>query len=828
MKKLYLLYFVCMLLFAHGTWGSKRPAITKLASALESLISEEEGGGGLPRGKPHRPRREPGDISLTDLPDDEEEIPEPPKPGKRPKPVKTGRCSDLKKSEKIFVTAINKLENIDVQIRAPGAQTEAIALLSKKNIPLDPICRGAKKQVAKTYTVLVGKTELAQITIQISPKPESSIKMSIRATGKAATKTEPVKSPKLEWATPEGKISAEIKLPAELREMHRIDQLQLRAELGRKKEKTTLQISISKGTVCTEHALIEATNKRTDLPAVEILMDGKSEKKIPVPAGTKYVPLDHVCLGESPAATRTASLLIGGREVATIECAFFKDKAGTEQRIATIRIPASDKQQALELKSKHDEQIESVITTAAGTRVRLVVLPVKEGIFSKQSKFKIYLEWLTSCKSQAWVEVMNERSDLRLEIVDSSGNKQEVLDTTRQPNRYKTLEPICQPAQGTASEIYTVLLDGKETAKIRCTFGMVGANEVRKAEIMDLADTPLISTMQGPIWYNFASARISVDSVKEVTGLSLTKQSKFKIYVQQDTCEQNAIVEVQNQRKDIEVAMVRCDAQGNELDEAMTIPYHGTSSYLTFDRICRQASKPEIPATHYYKISLNKTPGIIARCTFHATNKLEVTPITIPASTLPLEVVVDKNDRKEWRLGDLVRITIECFKQSGQNKFKFYIERTTCFQDALVEAANQQSAQMLVRNLETNVSHIVPNWNQKSWLPLPRICRPAKGRAERHYLIIVDGAQLATIKCTLLADGTMATQIRSADNSCCLRDNNQGKVSKLKYRFDNYTVEIEAVNEGIPRQSKFKMRLQDKSWASEGPVCGAGRCAWAK
>lgn len=103
------------------------------------------------------------------------------------------------------------------------------------------------------------------------------------------------------------------------------------------------------------------------------------------------------------------------------------------------------------------------------------------------------------------------------------------------------------------------------------------------------------------------------------------------------------------------------------------------------------------------------------------------------------------------------------------------------------------------------------------------ICRPTRGKVEKFYLIRVDGLPFATIKCALAADGTMATQIRSGDNSCCLRDN-RGKIQKLKHSFANYTAEIEAVNQGIPRQSKFKIRLQDKSWKSEGPSCDTNRC----
>ncbi len=450
---------------------------------------------------------------------------------------------------------------------------------------------------------------------------------------------------------------------------------------------------------------------------------------------------------------------------------------------------------------------------------------VKEmGFAGMQSKIKCYLlKKGEACTQEAWVEVMNQRKDLKVEIVDGSGDKHRVLHTAEQPGTWATLSPICAPAQGTASETYTILIDGKEKARVRCTFGTAGTQKTRKVEILDLSGKVLVSAVGGKVWYNFGTVRIKVEGLQEFQLAHVAGQSKFKIYVQKNGCGQNAVVEAQNQRDDMQVSIVSCDAEGRPLGDEVAVPYYGTTAYVTVDTLCQQASNPDIPTTGYYKISVNKKPLITVKCTFYATDKLEVSPIMVQSSTLPVNAILDKSSRKEWRIGDLVRLTVEFFKQSGQNKFKFYIERSTCPQDALVEATNQQSAEMVVTDLETNATYTIPNWKKKSWVPLPRICRPTRGKVEKFYLIRVDGLPFATIKCALAADGTMATQIRSGDNSCCLRDN-RGKIQKLKHSFANYTAEIEAVNQGIPRQSKFKIRLQDKSWKSEGPSCDTNRC----
>lgn len=557
---------------------------------------------------------------------------------------------------------------------------------------------------------------------------------------------------------------------------------------------------------CTAKAFIEATNQRKDIKNLEIIMDQGGEKTA-LPSDKAYISLGHVCWDPEKEMSRTAKLVLAGTEVAEMDFKFFKDKAsGGESRVATIRIPASHGRAAFSVTGKSDEQIAVVAALADGIRLLVKILPLKE--FFK-SKFKIYIQPLEECGAHAFVEVINQRSDLQVAVEDAYGKKRAVLDTAHESNGYATLDPICQPRTGVAVETYTVLINGKPAAKVRCAFGMEGNKEIRKADIMDLTDTVLVTGTQAGFWYNFGDFRFKVEPIKELTAGIM--QSKFKFYIQKNGCEQNAVVEVQNQRKDVTVKVSACDANGNLIGRVATPPYHGTTAYLSFDTICQQSSNPEIAAEKYYKITVNNVPLTIIKCVFYGTGKLEFAPIAIQGDkTEQLDVMSDVGWRREWRFGTVARLTVEALQQSGQSKFKFFIEKVTCTQDAWVEVINQQKVALVVKDLDTHSEYDIPNWEKRGWTSLPPICRPGTGVAEKYYQVIVDGKPLATVKCLLFSDGKMATHIRSVDNSVLLRDN-QGTIQKIRYNFDEYAVEVEELNEGLPRHSKFKIRLQRKS-----------------
>ncbi len=555
---------------------------------------------------------------------------------------------------------------------------------------------------------------------------------------------------------------------------------------------------------CTAKAFIEATNQRKDIKNLEIIMDQGGEKTA-LPPDKAYVSLGHVCWDPEKEMSRKGKLFVAGTEVAEMDFKFFKDKAsGGEARVATIRIPASHGRAAFSVTGKSDEQIAAVILLAEGIRLLVKILPLKE-LF--KSKFKIYIQPLEECGARAFVEVINQRSDLQVAVEDAYGKKRAVLDTAHEPNGYATLDPICQPKTGVAVETYTVLINGKPAAKVRCTFGMEADREVRRADIMDLTDTVLVTGTQWGFWYNFGDFRFKVESIKELT--AGIQQSKFKIYIQKNECEQNAVVEVQNQREDVALNIAACDANGNLAGKETAIPYHGTTAYLSFDKICQQSSNSEIAAEKYYKITVNNMPLTIIKCVFYGTGKLEFAPIAIQGDkTEQFDVMSDVGWRKEWRFGTVARVTGEAFKEGGQSKFKFFIEKTTCTQDAWVEVTNQQKVALVVKDLDTHKEYDIPEG--RPWVSLPPICRPGTGAAEKYYQVIVAGTPLATVKCLLFSDGKMATHIRSVDNTVLLRDN-QGTIQKIRYNFGEYAVEVEELDEGLPRHSKFKIRLQHKS-----------------
>ncbi len=322
-------------------------------------------------------------------------------------------------------------------------------------------------------------------------------------------------------------------------------------------------------------------------------------------------------------------------------------------------------------------------------------------------------------------------------------------------------------------------------------------------------------------------------------------------------CAPSVLVECQNQRKDLEVSVT-------EQQEKITtkVPWWKTKGYKGYeivDTLCQnkpeESGQPEVkppsawlgieppaasaPDTRKtYTVTINNKPVIQISCLYSSFRKDGKENIEVEISRLDPDgtahlVATQKNygdkivDFSFAGLAPFV-FKVEVIRQFGlsldQAKIKFYVQ--ACTVNAWVEVIKQQKVPLQVVDMQTGQSFDIPYYDTKDpifftplkWATLAPICRSPSGVIEKFYKLIVNGAPLAMVKCQLSSDGRMATQIRTPDNSRCLRDS-AGTGQNIKHNFGSYTVSSEGINEAIPSQSKFRLYLQENSWKGQGPTC---------
>lgn len=422
---------------------------------------------------------------------------------------------------------------------------------------------------------------------------------------------------------------------------------------------------------CAPSVLVEIQNQREDL-AVSVKDSAGMATAIPWRGEKNYVPLDILCqkrvdrlaVNEIEDARNSYTFFVNNRPVVQVVTSY--GPLGKEKIVVVVSDIGPDGA-LTERATQLNYGIKTIECTPEGVApFTFTTEVIREGV---QSKIKLYFQEPSDyCPIKALVEVINQRTDLRVAIADSHNRSLAIPDTSKRA--WVSFGAICRQ-NAAVTEKYTISVQDRPIAEVACTFGSA-IDEYMQATI-----SPAPGVKGSPVVGPQVRALVGGDAVKTMlVGTDNTRiilkvetvkevgQSKFKIWVQKlEDCETQALVEAQNQT-DFKMTI------RNEYGKEAAVPNWSKVGYISFDTIC--ASSTAVETAEKFTILIDDKPAALVRTKFGPGDKIN-SDIMSPDGTL---VIKDGTWGQVYDAATArVRVKVESIWESGKRKFKFFAQK---------------------------------------------------------------------------------------------------------------------------------------------------------